>query len=92
MDERVRVELELVMKVCCQREVGLLGRTLYTMRNFLQSWKGDIMCTNHSPLTNIRHACRHQLDNLTWSIVTLPKSSVDFCQELPGSVLDQTTL
>ena len=36
----------------------------HTMKNLFQSLKGDSR-TNHSPLTNIRHACRHQLGSLS---------------------------
>ena len=67
-----------------------MGRGLwftYTIRNLLLPLKGLCLCTNHSLVMNIRHACRHQLGSLAWFIVTLPKSSVDFCQKLPGSLV-----
>lgn len=67
-----------------------MGRGLwftYTIRNLLLPLKGLCLCTNHSLVMNIRHACRHQLGSLAWFIVTLPKSSVDFCQKLPGSLI-----
>ncbi len=78
----------MIMKVCHRRGVGwdYWGRRLWltdTMKNLFLSLKGG-RCTNHSPLMSIRHACRHQLGSLAWFIAALPKSSVDFCQELPG--------